>query len=134
MRSHLNVFYSEHETINHLFFDCVVAKIIWQHISSFFNLNLGENLLSIARYWPASKYHAATNSVCASVLWSIWKLRNAHIFNNATWVDMNKIWCMIQVNIMKWMILFKENHLMKVENFFQRVSLVLQAPFQLEEG
>ena len=59
------VFCSEQETFTHLFFDCVVAKNMWQHICNFFVISLGDDFLSFARYWPASKNHAAINSVCA---------------------------------------------------------------------
>ena len=33
------MFCTESESIQHLFFDCVVAKLIWEQIASFFNRN-----------------------------------------------------------------------------------------------
>jgi hypothetical protein len=58
---------------DHLFFKCIVAKNIWQFISDHFSTPLGNDYLSVARFWIANKTHAALNSVCAATLWCIWK-------------------------------------------------------------
>ena len=81
------LFCSENESIQHLFFDCVVAKQIWKHVSDFFCLSVGSDYMSIAHFWPGHSKHACLNSVAAYVLWCIWKLRNDHVFNNAIWTD-----------------------------------------------
>ena len=81
------MFCSEEESISHLFFDCVVAKLIWKQVAIFFDVNIGTSYISVAQYWPANSKHACLNSVVACVLWNIWKLRNDHVFNNACWMD-----------------------------------------------
>ena len=85
------VFCSELETINHLFFDCIVAKNVWCRISSFFGKNLGSDLASITHCWIANIAHTALNSICAALLWSLWILRNDMIFNGLTWLSLKQI-------------------------------------------
>jgi hypothetical protein len=38
----------------------------------------------------SNKKHALLNSVCANVLWSLWKVRNDLIFNGQPWMDTKK--------------------------------------------
>lgn len=86
-------FCAEPETIDHLFFSCAVAKNIWNNVSDYFDKPIGQDYLSVARFWPAaSKNHCALNSICSCILWSIWKSRNQHVFNNAIWSDVKQIW------------------------------------------
>jgi hypothetical protein len=61
-----------------------VAREIWKSVSFFLDVQVGSNYESIARFWPANKNHAAMNAICAAVLWSIWKSRNAMIFYGQT--------------------------------------------------
>ena len=77
------VYCTDNETIDHLFFGCVVAKQIWRQVSEVFSIELGSDYLSIARFWPASKKHTVLNSICACILWTLWRNRNPHVFNNA---------------------------------------------------
>jgi hypothetical protein len=62
------IFCSEDESIDHLYFKCIVARHIWQIISVFFDMPLGDDYLSIAKFWIANKKHAVLNSVCAATL------------------------------------------------------------------
>jgi hypothetical protein len=49
------VFCSCNESVQHLFFDCIVAKLVWNEIADFFGKLVGANLDSIAHYWFATK-------------------------------------------------------------------------------
>jgi hypothetical protein len=42
------IFCSDDESIDHLFFKCIVAHKIWQIISKFFAVPLGRDYISIA--------------------------------------------------------------------------------------
>lgn len=119
------VYCSEKESIDHLFFGCVVAKQIWCSVSEFFSCELGVDYFSIAKYWPANKKHTALNSICTCVLWGMWKHRNSHVFNNTVWIDLKQIWRLMPGTMRKWMILFKDAALLRIDEFSQRISLIL---------
>lgn len=89
------IFCNEIENINHLFFECTVAKQIWTLASEFLSLELGTDYLSIAKFWLANNKHMALNSICACVLWNMWKFRNAFIFDNVYWHDIKQVWWQI---------------------------------------
>jgi hypothetical protein len=76
------------------FFECVVAREVYKSVSSFLEIQVGANYESIAR-WPANKNHSAMNTICAVVLWSIWKNRNAMIFYGQTWLCTKQVWWLI---------------------------------------
>jgi hypothetical protein len=59
-KRHLNkpedcLFCSEQESIQHLFFDCVVASNTWSLIAEFFHIRIGSNYESAARFWVSNK-------------------------------------------------------------------------------
>ena len=79
------------ESIQHLFFDCVVAKCTWDVVNSAFNCNIGSNFESVGRFWLSNNNNAALNIVTSDVMWTIWKNRNAMIFNNACWTSIIQV-------------------------------------------
>lgn len=64
-------FCPENESINHLFFDCIVAKCLWAELADMFKIDIGANFESFAKYWISSKKHAVQNSVIAAVVWCL---------------------------------------------------------------
>ena len=127
------MFCAESESIQHLFFDCVVAKLIWEQVATFFDVNIGASYISVAQYWPANSNHSCLNSIAPCVLWSIWKLRNDHVFNNAYWCDINQVLWRILANL-RWKILFIEKMLERIEDFSSKISCLIKAPFLLTVG
>jgi hypothetical protein len=75
-----------------------VATKIWEIVSEFFGISIG--LDSIARFWIANKKHMALNTICAVTLWSIWKSRNALIFDSKTWISLQQVLAM-KLNTLK---------------------------------
>src|SRR4051812_38527648 len=105
------IFCSELESIHRLFFDCInyiVAKQIWQTISSFFKIVVGSNYLSVAKFWVANKKHAVLDPVCAATLWCLRKTRNDLIFNDNPWMNLNHVWRTIFNSVKRWRLIFKE--------------------------
>jgi hypothetical protein len=70
------IFCTENETISHPIHESVVAKL-WKIVSYFFYTPLGLNLESLSIFWLSQKRNSALNSICACVLWCIWKTRNS---------------------------------------------------------
>jgi hypothetical protein len=128
------VFCHEEETISHLFFNCIVAKLVWDEVSAFFGLNIGRDYLSIAKFWVSNKKHQALNSICAATLWGIWKCRNALIFDSKTWISMKQVLFLIMNTLKKWRLLFKEAMLPQVDSFISLASSIIRAPLLLTAG
>jgi hypothetical protein len=126
------VFCSEPESVQHLFFDCFVARNVWQEVSCFFGKQIGSSIGNIAQFWVADKKHAAFNSICAAVLWSIWKLRNDLIFNGVTWLSFKQIWWIILRTIRKWEILFKESMMDLVGRFYHHFHCLARKTPEIE--
>ena len=79
----------EHETISHLFFECVVAKYAWSFIIDHFRVQKGTDFESVARFWISNKKNSALNIVSSAVLWCLWKYMNNIIFNNTIWTSIS---------------------------------------------
>jgi membrane protein DedA with SNARE-associated domain len=71
-----------------MFFNCIVAKLIWSEIAVFLGRPLGANIESLAHYWIANNSHVGLSSICIVLLWFIWSLRNDIIFNGITLLSM----------------------------------------------
>ena len=128
------MFCCELESIDHVFFECLVSSTIWKVVSDFFGTNLGSDYMSIARFWVTNKSHSALNAICAAVLWSIWKHCNALIFDGLTWLSMKQIWWLILRTIKKWRLLFKQSMLEKIDQFVQVVTDIVKATPALVGG
>ena len=128
------VFCSELESVDHLFFKCIVAKLIWKDISKFLGFAIGDDLSSVIHYWVANSRHAALNSICSAVFWSIWTLRNDIVFNGVTWISMKHIWWCISRTIKRWECLIKASMTALVESFYQHFHQELLLPLMIEQG
>jgi len=64
------LFCNEKETINHLFFECVVAKQMWTILSSIFYVQLGDYIDSIGKVWLNNKRNVILN-MCTSAIWCL---------------------------------------------------------------
>jgi len=74
------LFCSEKESVNHLFFDCAVAKQLWCYLSDILGRNVGMDFLSIGQMWINNSRCLVDNMFCAAALWGLWKLRNDMCF------------------------------------------------------
>ena len=72
------------ETIKHLFFDCPLAKVLWQTVHIAFSINPPNSVYALFGTWlngiePNLARHIRVG-VCA-LLWTIWTCRNDLVFN-----------------------------------------------------
>ena len=70
------LFCLEKETIQHVFFDCVVARQCWRIVSDILGYQVIESMLNIGKFWLSNKRHCIVNMITSAVIWSVWKLRN----------------------------------------------------------
>ena len=100
------LFCTEEESINHLFFDCVVAREIWSSVQFLTGVDISPIYISyIAKLWPDKKF-SVENVVNASVLWAIWLVRNNSFFNHASWLGLQVVWGKSAFNLAQWSILY----------------------------
>jgi hypothetical protein len=75
------------------FFDCCIAKRMWSVVNNLLNWNVGGDLESVARWWIGNKRYRAQNTICAAVLWSLWKTHNALCFLGKHWMCLKQVLC-----------------------------------------
>jgi hypothetical protein len=64
------------ESIDTLFFCCVVARNIWEDVSEFLGLRMGIDYISVASKWLSKEKYFVTNLISSAVLRGIWLTRN----------------------------------------------------------
>ena len=102
------LFCSEPETCHHLFFDCVVAKMVWSTISELVGTPVGADFESVARWWISNKNFFALNTTCTAALWSLWKLRNDMCFQGKAWPGVKDIWRRMVLELDQWKVLSED--------------------------
>ena len=77
-------FCDNEETIQHLFFECPFAKIVWRIVHMSFNITPPKNVINLFGSWlngiPKDELKKIRVGVCA-VLWAMWTVRNDFVFN-----------------------------------------------------
>jgi predicted GNAT superfamily acetyltransferase len=74
------LFCDEQETVQHLYYECVVAKRVWECISGVFGFAIGSDFESMTKCWLCNKKYGNFNIFAAAVCWALWKLRNCVCF------------------------------------------------------
>jgi hypothetical protein len=77
-------FCEEQESIDHLFFVCVVAKVIWGYASEYLGFEIGSNYMSVASKWISREKFYMANTISAALLRGVWLMRNDFVFK---WQD-----------------------------------------------
>jgi hypothetical protein len=67
---------NEKESIMHLFFECVVAKVIWGYVGEFLGVDIGKDYLLIATKWLQEKRNCDVNIISTVALRGIWLTRS----------------------------------------------------------
>jgi hypothetical protein len=126
------VFCSEDESIRHLFFQCVVAKVIWKLIGSIVGCEVGSDYLSVASRWIHKKKCYGINIFTTAVLRGVWLIRNEMVFNNQVWSDVRSILRRILQLIMEWKPIFKEENLEEMMNWLCSLEKLIHKPLQIK--
>lgn len=128
------VFCSETESVHHLFFDCVVARYVWAIFREHFNINLGSDYMSIARFWLSNNQKSALNVACAADVWCLWKIRNSMIFNNTTWTSGKQVIGKIHWLVKIWAILSTDQGKKSLEDFSTFLEVKMRTPLAIRSG
>lgn len=78
-------FCNNDETIDHIFFECIVARYVWSMVAFVFGVKCRPNSLEQFWFWASSYIQSAKHFHMvglSSVCWAIWKTRNAVCFES----------------------------------------------------
>jgi hypothetical protein len=103
-------FYSENESLDHIFFDCCVSCELWINVNEVTGVNVGHDFDSVAKLWLSDKKFNLVNVCTTVVLWSLWKSRNDMIFQGTCWLGMKRVLrrCAGTLRNWKWLLNPKE--------------------------
>ena len=110
--------------VNHLFFDCCVAKAIWSEISILMDKEVGQDFESVARWWISNNKNEILNCVCASTLWVLWKLRNGLCFHGKCWRGVEPVLGSMARMLERWKILLNDDKRMVMDDYIGRLELL----------
>jgi len=74
------LFCRENESVQHLFFDCVVAKQLWVCLSEVIGKDVGSSFESIGSLWLSNKRFLVANMFYVHALWGLWNLKTVYVF------------------------------------------------------
>lgn len=70
---------SEIESMYHLFFDCLVAKVVWANVMENFNVDI-VHFISLASHRLCNKKILHLNVGSSAVLWGLWNTKYAIVY------------------------------------------------------
>lgn len=119
------------ESVQHLFFECVVVRIMWKIVSDIVQVKIGESYESMAGFWLSNKKFTVLNMISSAVLWSVWKMRNSMWFQQVQWREMNQVWRHIVNMLRSWKILCSEAKVQELERYvgeLQKMIGIIRLP------
>jgi hypothetical protein len=92
-----------------MFFECVVAKVIWEYVRDLLGIKISGDYISIASKWLHKEKFYCVNVISVAVLRSIWLTRNAMIFGKKDWSSVKWILRKSRKRLVDWEIICKES-------------------------
>jgi hypothetical protein len=74
------LFCTESETTHHLFFNCCVARVMWETIFEVMGVVIQPDFESMAKWWLKNKKCQCINICTLAMLWSLWNTQNVLCF------------------------------------------------------
>ena len=127
------VFCKEIESVRHLLFECVVARLVWAEVNTVFNISV-VGFESVAKYWLCAKKCKQLNVVSSAVLWGLWNFRNYVVFNRCSWISMKQVLGLVYRYLRDWTKLFQDLQGGKMQEFQDLIWRTLRNPLMLEPG
>lgn len=122
----------EEESIDHLFFSCVVARNIWDDVSEFLGLSVGTDYISVAAKWLSKEKYYVTNLISSAVLRGIWLIRNDFVFNDQVWLDVKMVWRKIRTLSMEWKDLCRDQQETEMERWLSYLESLIKRPLRIK--
>jgi hypothetical protein len=84
----------EFEIVEHLIFECVVSRLLWEDVYEVFNIHVTDFEFDASK-WLCNKKFLHFNLVSSAVLSGLWINRNNLVFNKVVWMNINRSddWC-----------------------------------------
>lgn len=125
------LFCSEAESVNHLFFNCCVAKNIWATIAGILDLRIDWDFEYMATFWLANKKHILTNIVSSAVIWCLWNFRNKMCFEGLVWTGTKAVLLWTARMLRRWKPMYTQDLEVKVNSVIQDLELLANQPPRL---
>lgn len=123
------LFCSETESCDHLFFECVVASVVWHELHRLIGLPVFPvNYENIAGLWLCDVKHEFTNVVSAAIMWILWKKRNDLCFNHKLWTGMQVLWRDLASTLSQWMVLLSADAKMLMGTLVTKLEHLARSP------
>ena len=123
-------FCDKDETIQHLFFECPLAKIIWRIVHMSFSLSPPKNINNLFGNWlkgiPKGNLKQIRVGVCA-VIWAIWNVRNDHVFNKPKQTSFLQVVSLVTHWIRTWSYLQPVEHRSAMDSGCNTLEMVAKA-------
>jgi hypothetical protein len=71
VRDQTSLFYSDFESVQHIFFECCVAKIFWQVVTEIAGIPAISDFMSLDKWWLHGKKMGCLNVLTIVALWTI---------------------------------------------------------------
>jgi hypothetical protein len=104
------LYYSDLESVDHLFFKCFVVSHVLCFFTELFNVQVGADFESVARWWISNNKNDMLNLFTSATLWSIWSLRNELCFQGRSWLGLDAVWSKVCACIRRWRVLCADFH------------------------
>jgi hypothetical protein len=82
------LFCKDAESVNHLFFECCVARLMWGHVAEITGLPIVNDFISFGKFCVMWQNLADMNVLSSAVLWTLWKTRNNLCFQGMCWTKL----------------------------------------------
>lgn len=99
------LFCDENESVQHLFFDCIVARHLWKFVAECFHMEIPVSFEDIGALWHMHKSKIVLNMVTAASFWSLQTLRNDFCFQGRTWRSLACVFARLRSFLQQWIVL-----------------------------
>lgn len=125
------LFCNEIEMVDHLFFDCSVAKRLLHIVLNILKLPEVCNYEILASRSLANKRHTVNNIICAAVMWCLRKFRNDTCFQGRVWTSEKQVLVWTAEMLRKWLPMFKMEVGVQVEAVILQLEHQAGQPLEL---